>query len=277
MEHASARLAPISRWASAAWNSLCWFTRRFGRAFPSLRKLAALLKCGVRTVQRALAELRAAGLLVSTRRYRRSSVHDLRDNRQMSFEFVGSMGRVRSGHGGETERSEVSVPCIPEVIPTVAIAVRNRPGTVGSTPTDSTTNQRLGASLGATVVNPRETILRVLPKVQVRETLQHRPDDVAEIARKAAGFERLSEGDRRWVQELERAGTPREYIEAGVLVGRSRKMVSASNSGESARVFSLRYFAGAIAEAPRWPVGYADHVRGWLRRRDAFCARGATA
>jgi hypothetical protein len=110
---------------------------------------------------------------------------------------------------------------------------------------------------------------------------QHHRDDVesenSEAIRKAAGFERLSEGDRRYLKELQRSGVAVESIRAGVLVGRARRMCSEHNwAAEAAKwgrrheadpIRSLRYFAGPIAE--QFPSGYADYMENWLRRHTA--------
>jgi DNA-binding transcriptional MocR family regulator len=65
------------------------FFRRLGKPiFPSLKWLAGQIKTSTRTVQRALKELREAGVLVTRRRYRRSSLQELRDERQMAFDFA---------------------------------------------------------------------------------------------------------------------------------------------------------------------------------------------
>lgn len=52
--------------------------------------------------------------------------------------ILGSMGRVRSGYASETVRTEVGSSGIRGFASSVAILIRNRLGTVGSTPTDST-------------------------------------------------------------------------------------------------------------------------------------------
>jgi hypothetical protein len=100
-----------------------------------------------------------------------------------------------------------------------------------------------------------------------KEKIQHPSDDVEPI-RKAAGFESLSEGDRRYLVELQRGGTSAEAIRAGVLVGRARRMMADSRGAPQA-VRSLRYFAGPIAEAARGeiPAGYVEYVEGWLQRK----------
>lgn len=92
-------------------------------------------------------------------------------------------------------------------------------------------------------------------------TEQNHSADVAgenlEPIRKAAGLERLSEGDRRFTRELERKGIEAAVIRAGVAVGRARNLVSKVPSA----IRSLRYFLGPIIEASQgaFPAGYADH------------------
>jgi hypothetical protein len=103
-----------------------------------------------------------------------------------------------------------------------------------------------------------------------KEKIQNPQTDDAALIRKAAGFESLSEGDRRYLAELQRSGTSAEAIRAGVLVGRARRIV-ADSRGAPVPIRSLRYFAGPIAEAARGdiPAGYIEHVEGWLQRKTA--------
>jgi len=96
-----------------------------------------------------------------------------------------------------------------------------------------------------------------------------------EIARKTSGFERLSEGDRRYLAELQRAGTSPDAFRAAILVGRARRAVAESNwaltAAREGRLFraepirSLRYFGTLLAE--KFAAGYVEHVAGWLERR----------
>lgn len=95
---------------------------------------------------------------------------------------------------------------------------------------------------------------------------QHHHDDVAlayESIRKAAGFERLSEGDRRFVAGQRKAGISEEQIVAGIVLGRSRKMTS----GAAEPIRSLRYFAATIQEAPTVSAAYIRHCELWIERK----------
>ncbi len=109
---------------------------------------------------------------------------------------------------------------------------------------------------------PEQLPLFTEPRESVSPTeKQNHPKDVASIpgiARKSAGFERLSETDRRWVTELR--ATP-EAVRAGIIVVRAR------NAGRQT-VRSLKYFAGPIAEAVRgdFPAGYVDYLEYRLPR-----------
>ncbi len=95
---------------------------------------------------------------------------------------------------------------------------------------------------------------------------QHHRDDVAlayESIRKAAGFERLSEGDRRFVAIQRKAGISEEHIVAGIVLGRSRKMTS----GAAEPIRSLRYFAATIQEAQTVSTAYIRHCELWIERK----------
>jgi hypothetical protein len=108
-----------------------------------------------------------------------------------------------------------------------------------------------------------------LSKSESPTEIQNHPDDVAgvfEVARKSAGFERLSEGDRRYVRGLAASGVSAASIRAGILVGRARRMIADEKRG-GGPVRSLRYFAGPIADA--FEPGYVEHVAGWLERKRA--------
>lgn len=105
--------------------------------------------------------------------------------------------------------------------------------------------------------------------LNTEKTQHQQPDDadpLAELARKSAGFERLSESDRRYVAELQRDGVPVEAVRAGILVGRARRAV-ADSKGVPQPIRSLRYFAGTIAE--KFEPGYIEHVARWLERKTA--------
>ncbi len=95
-------------------------------------------------------------------------------------------------------------------------------------------------------------------EVEVKTEVQHHPDDaesVAEQARKWAGFQRLSDGDRRYLAELARLGITSAAIRAGIIVARARK------AGRG-RFYSLRYCAETIAEATqgKFPTRYVEYL-----------------
>ncbi len=95
---------------------------------------------------------------------------------------------------------------------------------------------------------------------------QHHRDDVAPVydaIRKAAGFERLSEGDRRFVAQQRKAGVSEQQIVAGIILGRSRNMTS----GAPEPIRSLRYFAATIQEAQSVPAAYIRHCELWIERK----------
>lgn len=90
----------------------------------------------------------------------------------------------------------------------------------------------------------------------------------AEVARKAAGMERLSEGDRVFLHQAMKE-TPLEAIRAGILLGRARRLTHEVNTGTKEKIRSIRYFAGAITEAAKGlPGGYVDHLEKWLARNE---------
>jgi hypothetical protein len=94
---------------------------------------------------------------------------------------------------------------------------------------------------------------------------QHHRDDAARIA---AGFERLSQGDLKFLRDMERQTIPITAIQAGIWLGRARKLCSDINRGVCEKILSLRYFAGSIREAAKGlPPGYAEHQRAWLIRK----------
>ena len=115
-------------------------------------------------------------------------------------------------------------------------------------------------------VTSKPVHIRKEPREIAPTEIQHHRDDaesLPEIARKAAGMERLSEGDRRWLGSL---GTPGAQVRAGIILGRARKLASAT---AKERVYSIRYFASAIAEAVSHPAGYIEHCANFLRRHGA--------
>ena len=77
MKRMGVLLEPLAPSVSAVWNLLCWFKRKYGHIFPSLRTLSEMLGVSKRTIKRATAELVRLGLLLKERRYRRSSEYIL--------------------------------------------------------------------------------------------------------------------------------------------------------------------------------------------------------
>jgi hypothetical protein len=94
---------------------------------------------------------------------------------------------------------------------------------------------------------------------------------VSEEVRKAAGFEALSEGDRRYLAGVVAAGVSLAAILAGVLVGRARRLCSERNGSVAGGVRSVRYFAATIEQASKgqFSAGYVAHVENFIRRHSA--------
>jgi hypothetical protein len=266
-------MKPLSRWASAVYNLLCWFRRKFGQAFPSVAKLAEMLGCSPRTVKRATRELALAGRIWKNPRYRRSTVYSLTppEGEQQVFEFAESPRRVEGWsnpmRGAQSLPEAIPAPervCEPSRIGSESHVRKPGGGRLNAGPS------RLSCPrLGPAVVNPslrsqRREVLSTDERVE-----RHHQDDaaLAETVRKAAGFEHLSESDRRYVAELERSGIAAETIEAGVLLGRARRLVSQSNGKAPGEIRGARYFAATIAEATAGlPAGYAEHLRRFVGR-----------
>lgn len=127
-------------------------------------------------------------------------------------------------------------------------------------------NRVAGPSAGPSIeVNPEVSVIVLSTST---ETVRNDVEPVAELEqiRKAAGMDRLSEPDKRFVQELERRGTPKEAIKAGILLGRARKMCSDVNRGLRDPIRSLRYFADTIREAGGMSKSYLDYVANFVER-----------
>lgn len=100
---------------------------------------------------------------------------------------------------------------------------------------------------------------------------------IEETARKAAGFERLSAADREFCREMAPKFAP-ETVRAGIIMGRARQLVAATNRGSPARISSLRYFAGSIEEAHGgFDAGYIEYLDHKLRRHTHTKSKGANA
>lgn len=221
----------LSRRAQRLLDLIEWFSSTCQHIFPSQRTLAGYLKCSVRTVKRALAELRGQ-LVAVRRRYRRSNVYRL-----LGIE-TAQMGLFST----EEIPLEISTPILPVPKGGPTVVVRNS-----------------------------EPKPKVFSKAISRETLQHPPRKDADLssesetertARKVAGMERLSEGDRRYLRELERSGASQGQIRAGIALGRARAKTMANPT----QVRSLRYYGATIEEAKGLPSGYLDYVQNWLER-----------
>ena len=108
---------------------------------------------------------------------------------------------------------------------------------------------------------------------------QHHPEMTlpeAEPIKKAAGMERLSEGDRVFVRNLKRAGLTLETIRAGVLLGRARRIMHEAKARTGEKIRSLRYFAGAIeearADAETLSPGYVQYLERWIEKNQGAAA-----
>jgi hypothetical protein len=103
------------------------------------------------------------------------------------------------------------------------------------------------------------------------------PLSIEETARKAAGFQRLTADDQRFCRE-ELAETPPEIVRAGIILGRARQLVHATNRGALPRISSLRYFAGSIQEAAGgFDAGYIEYLEHKLKRHGETDTRARSA
>lgn len=75
-------------------------------------------------------------------------------------------------------------------------------------------------------------------------------------------MESLSEGDRRYLRDLQRSGVTADQIRQGIALGRARKAMSANPDP----VRSLRYYDSTIHEGKTVPSRYLDYVEDWLNR-----------
>jgi len=104
---------------------------------------------------------------------------------------------------------------------------------------------------------------------QTPKEKQHHPDDV-ELRPEEAAIADLAQVERKpavreVLGELQRSGVSLDVIRAGVLLGRARRAAS----GIVDPVRSLRYYAGCVAEAKKFPAGYAEYLEDWLKRKGA--------
>ncbi len=210
----------LSRRAQRLLDLIEWFSQTCQHIFPNQRTLAGYLKCSIRTVKRALAELRGH-LVAIRRRYRRSNVYRLLgvETAQMGLDF---------GPSNEGEKQEVDSPG--------TLIIKQRVPIVGPT----------------VVVRNTETVLQALPKAISRETLSTSSRDDAALSSEVelktlAGLpgKRITLGDRAFLAGLD---APREVVEVGILLGRARKLAQRATTGRNEPIRSLRYFAGSIAE-----------------------------
>ncbi len=101
----------LSRRAQRLLDLIEWFSKTCQHIFPNQGTLAGYLKCSIRTVKRALAELR--GQLVEVRRrYRRSNVYKLLEDPQMSLFSTDEM---------PAEKTTPNLP-VPKRGPTVVVS-----------------------------------------------------------------------------------------------------------------------------------------------------------
>lgn len=78
----------LSSTASRLLDLLRWFSDRCQQICPRQKIIKNYLKCTLRTVQRALRELRENGYVRVTRRYRRSNLYVVLPQQQLCFAFL---------------------------------------------------------------------------------------------------------------------------------------------------------------------------------------------
>lgn len=225
----------LSRRAQRLLDLIEWFSNTCQHIFPSQRALAGFLKCSIRTVKRALAELRG-NLVEVRRRYRRSNVYRL----------IGNLSQMSLSFDAE-EQTESATPkqFVPIVGPTVVTSNSELKPPVVQTASSSTGYQ-----------NPP------------REEAEPSPD--VELKRLAGLPGPVSGGEQAFLREMARQVAP-EVLRGGIALGTARKMVQRSDVRvpEALRnepVRSLRYFAGAILEAATLPLSYLQHAEAFIRR-----------
>ncbi len=99
--------------------------------------------------------------------------------------------------------------------------------------------------------------IEVTPEVPRREVLS---------TRQVEGRHHQRTDDADFLRRMEAEHGP-EAVRTGILLGKARRLIHEVNTGTLERVRSVRYFAGAIAEAARGlPAGYAEHLEKWLQR-----------
>jgi len=214
--------------------------RRWGRhgpCYPSFESLASDLGRSVRTVKMWVEDLEAFGLIDHRRR-----------------------GRAKGGAGQANEY---------RFLWHAIFEVQNRPNG-GSVLKCKNGDFEVQESALLKCKNEHALYKEETHTGETRTEKHHREDaalsPIEEAAREAAGFERLSDGDRRFCRELE--GISEESMRAGVLLGRARRLGHEMNTGTRERVRSLRYFAGTIQEAAKGlPAGYVEHLENWIKRK----------
>jgi hypothetical protein len=84
------------------------------------------------------------------------------------------------------------------------------------------------------------------------------------------GLQKLSRADLKFCRELEAAGTSVEIIRAAVVIGKARRMIHESATGNPDRIRSLRYFAELIEESKGglFDPGYVTHTEQWIERQE---------
>lgn len=208
--------------------------RRWGRegpCFPSQQGMASLLGKSERTVRMWMEDLEAFGLIKRRCRGRGKGGKGQADEYTFLWHTVFERSSVLTGKNRSYDR------------------------------------QNLPVMTGSNEQPPYKEETRTVES----RTEKHNQDEVRlslieETAREAAGFERLSDGDRRFCSELK--GLSEETIRAGVLLGRARRLNHEVNTGIRERVCSLRYFAATIQEAAKGlPAGYVEHLENWIKRK----------
>lgn len=207
--------------------------------FASRRYLADKLGIAVRTLARYLAALVADGFMATVRRSRRSAVRHVSPPAQFPI--------ADNAADSDTTRS-FSAP----------LAADCEASGMPSGPS-------CGPSYPYTQVKP----VGKSSTSAVSSVVEEPVDDaspIAEAAKKASGFEQLSESDLRYLKAVEKSGSGPQQVRAGILLGRARKLVSDANRGVSQTIQSIRYFASTIREAPSLAPGYVDHLEAFVKR-----------
>lgn len=262
-------LLKLLKWCAANWQ----------HTFPKQKWLADQLGYSIRTIKRALSELR--GYLVDVRRrYRRSNVYTLLEPAQMSFDFASlecseaaSESRTLTDDSSrKTEKTGTALRQPDRGDLRLTIADRQKPSEAIRKPPESTPIQQRVPKVGPIVVTSNtEPATEVLSVYSSRETRQHPSNEAVEKLLSLAGIKRKpSKSEREFVSSLKY--TP-EVIRGGVALGVARKMVQREDlripDWQKKPVRSLLYFADCIREAATFSLTYLRYIENWPNRHGA--------